>query len=210
MTEKKIVELSRSRGRPLESMDERAKADAVQFGALTGARQEPYLLWLGGFICVVLAVVALAAIAHSYGRLQVGRPPAAAAAVELSQFPSPLADRLSCAEIGDSDLRSPSEGLWVQSNCFPAAEAPFLALSTECNRASLDDTFTPIAPALFVSRGNSASPGYLWYARSETCFDLVSAEVTTAVCADQAVSFKWDARSACAAHGGVLAWVNGR
>jgi len=209
MTEKKIVELSRSRGRPLESMDERAKAEAMQFGALTGARQEPYLLWLGGFICVALAVVALAAIAHSYGRLQVGRPPAAAAAVELSQFPPPLADRLSCAEIGESDLRSPSEGLWSQSNCFPAVEA-FPGPSTECNRASLDDTFTPISPGLFVSRGNSASPGYLWYARSETCFDLVSTRVTTAVCADLAVSFKWDARAACSAHGGVLAWVNGR
>jgi hypothetical protein len=32
----------------------------------------------------------------------------------------------------------------------------------------------------------------------------------TAVCVDQTISFDWGSRSGCAAHGGVLAWVNGR
>jgi hypothetical protein len=208
MTEK-MVESPRTGGRPLESMEERARAEARRFGALPGGRQEPYLLWLGGFICVVLvAVVAFAASPHLFGRLEVGGPAAAAAAVDSRQFVS--ADRVTCAEIGGSDLRSPSEGLWFQSSCVPGLDPPLLPFATNCNRTSLNDGFTLVAPGLYVFRQKQSAPAYLWYGSSETCFDLVSDKVVTAVCADEAVSFKWNARSACSDHGGVLVWVNGR
>jgi hypothetical protein len=209
MTEKKIVEPSRSRGRPLASMDERAKAEARQFGALPGGRGEPYLLWLGGFMCVLLAVVVLAAIASSYGLLQLGRSLPAVAAEQSSESPH-VAGRSNCAEIGGSDLRSPSEGLWFQSSCITTVEPPLLPFITKCNRTSLDDGFTLLAPGLYVFRSPQSAAAFLWYGSAETCFDLVSEKIVTAVCADRAVSFKWNARSACSVHGGVLAMVNGR
>ena len=166
------------------------------------------LFWLGGIACAVLAVAGLAVIACS-GPLQSGRPQGNTS-VEVTQVRPSLAARTNCAEIGISDLRSPAEGLWFQSNCSPSVSTQSNQVSTNCNRSSLDDSFMPIAPGLFVSRLTAGSLGFLWYSQSEACFDLVSARVVTAVCVDQTVSFDWSARSGCSAHGGVLAWVNGR
>ena len=158
---------------------------------------------------VVLIVVALVVVASSQRQLTGVNPPALAAA-QLTELPAALANRTSCAEIARSDLRSPPEGLWFESNCLLVPEPPLVANVTNCNRTSLDPTeFTSVAPGLFVTRQTPSSPAYLWYASSETCFDLVSARIVTAVCADQTVSFRWGT-GACIAHGGVLAWVNGR
>jgi len=88
--------------------------------------------------------------------------------------------------------------------------SPLLADTPNCNRTSLDPAeFTLVAPGLYVFQQTPASLAYLWYASSETCFELVSSRVVTAVCADQTVSFNWKA-SACSVHGGVLAGVNAR
>ena len=168
-------------------------------------------MWFGGFIPVVLVLVAFVIIANPQGWLPAGAGPLALGAGQLAELSPALANRTSCAEIGNSDLRSPSEGVWVQGNCFPIAELPLIASTTSCNRRSLDSgELTVIAPGLYIYRQALGSPAYLWYSSSETCFDLVSARVVTAVCADQAVTFQWNARSACSGHGGVLAWVNGR
>lgn len=188
-------------------MEEHSRSEDV---ALASDREKPNLLWFGGFIPVVLVAVAFLVVANSQVRHPVGIRPAALAAEQLTEFSPALDDRASCAEIGSSDLRSPSEGLWFQSNCAPIPEPPLIASTTNCNRTSLDPgEFTEVSPGLYVFRQTWASAAYLWYASSETCFDLVSARVVTAVCADQAVSFNRDA-SACSAHGGTLAWVNGR
>jgi len=176
---------------------------------MTGARREPYLVWCGGFICIVLTFAALAGIASSSGWLQLGGSQPAIAADRLTDFPQP-ADRANCAEIGSSDLRSPPEGLWFQANCVAIAESPLMANTASCNRTSLDPAeFTEVASGLYVSRRTPASPGFLWYASAASCFNLVSAGVVTAVCADQTVTFNREA-NACSDHGGVLAWVNGR
>ena len=190
-------------------MSERSRAEAIRFEELTGAREEPYLFWFGGFTSIVLVVVAFVVVASSQVRLPFGvRPPAVAEQVTES---SPALARTSCAEIGSSDLRSPPEGLWFESNCISPPAPALITNVTNCNRTSLDPAeFTPVAPGLYVTRQTQVSTAYLWYSSSETCFDLVSARVVTAVCADQAVSFEWNKRSACSGHGGVLAWVNGR
>lgn len=154
--------------------------------------------------------MALVAVAAAYGRLDAGPPTPAIAALESTDVPPSPAHRTSCAEIGASDLRSPLEGLWFQSNCAPILEPGLTAISTKCNRVSLESTFAPVAPGLYVSRQSPAAQGFLWYASSEACFDLVSARAVTAVCADQTVSFSGNARSVCSSRGGVLAWVNGR
>ncbi len=131
-------------------------------------------------------------------------------AAEALTEPSQVADRDNCAEIGLSDLRSPPEGLWFQSNCVAPPAAQMIASLTKCNRTILDPAdFTLLAPGLYVSRLTPASQGFLWYASSEACFDLVSSRVVGAVCADQTVTFN-RSTSACTAHGGVLGWVNGR
>jgi hypothetical protein len=182
----------------------------VRFGSLAGARGEPYLLWLGGFI-VVLAVLIFVVLAKSAGRLPVAIGPPAFAAEQLAESSPAPADRTSCSEIGRSDLQLPSEGLWYQSNCIAIPELPLRASTTTCNKTSLNAAeFTKVSSVLYVFRQSAALPAYLWYSSSETCFDLVSARVVTAVCADQAVTFQWNARSACSGRGGVLAWVNGR
>ena len=69
--------------------------------------------------------------------------------------------------------------------------------------------FVLVAPGLYVYRYAQASRASLWFASSDTCFNLVSARVVTVVCSDQTVSFSWSA-DACAAHGGVVTTVNGR
>jgi hypothetical protein len=211
MTEKKMVEPRQISARVLESVEERAAGEAKRFGALNGGRQEPYLKWAGGFICIVLAAVALAVIANSTGWLSFGNRPTALAAEQATAFLPARANRASCAEIGSSDLRLPAEGLWFQSNCVAVPELPFTALTTSCNRTRLGAAeFTEVSPRLFIFRQTLSSTAYLWYSSSESCFDLVSARVVTAVCADQAVTFQWNGRSACSSHGGVLAMVNGR
>jgi hypothetical protein len=210
MTDKKIDAPRMGGERLLESIDERAEAEARHYGALTGGQPEPYLAWFGGLICVVLAVVALAAIAYSAGRFEVGRPPPVAAALEPGQVSPPPTDRLSCAQMGNADLRSPLEGLWFQASCLPGLDPSLTALITNCNRTSLDAGFTLVGPGLYVFRPAQSASAFLWYASSPTCFDLVSTRVVTAVCGDSAVTFKWDTRSACAGHGGILAAVNGR
>src|SRR3990172_1245451 len=106
-----------SRVRPPESIEERSRAEAVRFGAPSGAHEEPYLFWLGGFTSIVLVVVAFLAVANSQGRLPFGVRPLAVAAEQVTEVSSALANRTSCVEIGSSDLRSPSEGLWFESNC---------------------------------------------------------------------------------------------
>ena len=210
MTEKQMVEPWQFRTRVLESVDGRARAEARRFGALNGGRPEPYLKWFGGFICVLLAVVVLAAIAHTYRSTGAGIPPTNAGATGLAPYPQAVADRRSCAEIGGSDLRSPAEGVWFQASCLASREPSLTALITDCNRVALDDRFALVAPGLYVFRPTQSSGAFLWYARSATCLDLVSTRAVTAVCVDQTVSFNWNARAACATHGDVLAWVNGR
>ena len=164
--------------------------------------------WLGGLLCLVLAVAA-AVVILGFGPFQ-SEDHLVNTGVEVTQVGASLAGRTNCTEIGASDLRSPSEGLWFQSNCSASVSTQSNQVSTNCNRSSLDESFTSIAPGLFVSRLNAGSFGFLWYSQSEACFDLVSARVVTAVCVDQTVSFDWSARAVCSAHGGVLAWVNGR
>src|SRR5688572_3791659 len=94
--------------------------------------------------CAVLAAAGLAGIAHSLA-FQSGHP-AMTDRVDVRQINPTLADRSSCAEIGLTDLRSPPEGLWFQSNCSPTVSTPLNHVSTSCNRTSPDDSFTPIAP----------------------------------------------------------------
>ena len=163
--------------------------------------------WLGGLICLTLAVAALAVIATANGWIRLSGSPVAVAAEQLI---SPgLANRAACHEFGSSDLRSPTEGLWFQRNCTGAASS-LPASAAKCNRISLDPTeLTLVAPGLYVFRQTPASRAYLWYSSSDTCFDLVSARVVTVICNDQTVSFSWS-ESACAAHGGVLTRVNGQ
>ena len=156
MTANEMVQLLRSRARPPDSIEERSRAEAVRFGATSGVREEPYLLWFGGFISVVLVVVAFVVVANSQGRLPVGVRPPAFAAEQLTEFSPALTHRTSCAEIGSSDLRSPSEGLWFQSNCMAVAPVPLVATSTSCNRTWLD-------PTEFASVGMPApSPTLTW------------------------------------------------
>jgi hypothetical protein len=174
-----------------------------------GAPREPNLMWIGGLICAIWAVAALAVIGSSSGWLQSGGPQPVAAAQLTESSPS-LASRTSCAEFGTSDLRSPLEGVWFQRNCTDRAASSQERSTSECNRTSLDPAeFRLVAPGLYVFSQGPASRAYLWYASSESCFDLVSARAVTVVCADQTVSFNW-AASACSTHGGVLAAVNAR
>ena len=179
--------------------------------AASGRREEPYLLWMGGFISVVIVVVAFVIVANSQGGLAVEVSSSAFAAEQSLETSSAPANRATCAEIGSSDLRSPSEGLWFRSNCVPIPEPPLIAVRTECNQTSLNPAeFTSVAADLYVFRQTRGLPAYLWYSSSENCFDLVSARVVIAVCADQAVTFQSNPGSACASHGGVLVLVNER
>lgn len=204
----------RRRATSTEATEDGSEAERGRSGLFSGARAGAYLLWYGGFVSAVLVVGTFAVVVSSlHGVLSSFSPPAAAQpalAAEESALSLPaLADRTSCIEIDRSDLRSPQEGLWFQSNCVPVSGSPLLASSTDCNRRALDPAdFTEVSPGLHVFRQSWASQGYLWYAGSEGCFDLVSARVVTAVCIDLAVSFEWDA-NACSAHGGILTWVNG-
>ncbi|MPZ50462.1 MAG: DUF3761 domain-containing protein [Dehalococcoidia bacterium] len=203
----RLIRLLRSHTGRLGSGEDRPGAEAVR----PEACQETYLFWSAGIISAVIVLVAFVIIMSSYGALKLGGSPPAFAAEQLAGSAPALANRSSCAEIDGSDLRSPLEGVWFQSNCVLNPELPLAGSPAGCNRTSLGPAeFTEFSQGLYVFRQTHASPAYLWYSSSETCFDLVSARVVTAVCADQAVSFGWNARSACSGHGGVLAWVNGR
>ena len=182
---------------------------ALDTAYMTPTKPCQELFWFAGLACAVLAVAVLA-VMTSPGFSRSGRTQQTYAGVEVTEVKTLLAGRTSCAEIGISDLQSPVEGLWFQTNCSSNVSPQPNQVSTNCNRSTLDDSFTSVAPGLFVSRLNSGSLGFLWYSQSEGCFDLVSARVVTAVCVDQTVSFDWSARSGCTGHGGVLAWVNGR
>jgi hypothetical protein len=198
-----MLQLLRRRTRPPDLAEERSKAEDVLSAA--GANRE--LAWCGGFICIVFALGILAFIASS--RLHAGGALPASATEQSTGISEARGERTSCLEIGDSDLRSPVEGLWFENNCLAVAEAALVPTSTLCNGTSLPaGEFTEVSPGLYVFRQTRTAAAYLWYSSSDTCFDLVSARVVTAVCADQTVSFSWEA-SACSAHGGVLAWVNG-
>jgi hypothetical protein len=182
----------------------------VRLNSPSGAGEERYLVWFGGLIAVVLVVAALVVVEPSQRRLSAGISQPAFAAEQPREVSIALPDRSSCGEIGTSDLRSPREGLWFQSNCVAVPEAPLIATNTSCNRTSLNPTeYAAIGSGLFVYRQAPGSQGWLWYASAESCFDLVSTRVVTAVCADQTLSFSLNA-SACSSHGGVAAWVNGR
>lgn len=163
----------------------------------------------GALVGIIIAIAVLAAIAGS-GAFTSEGPQVVNAGVFVTETRPTIAGRTNCAEIGVSDLRSPAEGLWFQTNCTRTAGTQANLISTTCNRTSLDNSFTQVAPGLFVSRLNAGSQGFLWYSESETCFDLVSARIVTAVCVDQTVSFDWRAGSGCSSHGGVLVLVNGR
>lgn len=170
---------------------------------------QPHPLWFAGCLSVVLVVVALVIAMNREAPLALGAPLGASAAGRSAEVSPALPNRTSCTEIGRSDLRSPSEGLWVQRNCAAASQVPLTPSVTSCNRTSLDPReFTEVAPGLHVFRHPSAGQSYLWYASSEACFDLVSDRVVTAVCSDHTVTFSWSA-SPCSGHGGVLALVNG-
>lgn len=173
--------------------------------------EERYLMWVGAFMATLVLLGAFIVVAASPGWLSLGGSAAALAADQPTSFGPPSPDRTSCTDIGKSDLRSPTEGLWFQTNCLAADGSRPVTWSTTCNRTSLDAAeFALVAPGLYVFSQSPAAPSYLWYASSEACFDLVSSRVVIAVCADQKVTFQWDARSACRGHGGVLAWVNGQ
>lgn len=160
---------------------------------------------LVGIVAVVLA--SLAAI-ESGGVFQSERPQTASADVQVVEIKAAQTARTNCADIGFSDLRSPAEGVWFQTNCSPSVSTSSNQVSTACNRTSMDKSFTPIGPGLFVSRLNPGAEGFLWYASADACFDLVSVRVVTAVCVDQRVSFNSGRTGGCSGHGGVLAWVN--
>jgi hypothetical protein len=132
------------------------------------------------------------------------KPPVSAGGVFAT-----LPDRTSCAAIGTSDLRSPQEGIWYQTHCLAVSAFPQGVATTDCNRLALDGAeFSQAAPGLYVYRPTAGSTAYLWLATTPVCFDIVSARVVTFVCSDRTVSFKWDARAACAEHGGILARIN--
>ena len=119
-------------------------------------------------------------------------------------------DRTNCAQIGDSDLRSPSEGVWYQTRCLPASQFPQGVATTTYNRPSLGVAeFREVAAGLFVFRQTSAATSYLWFASAPDCLDLVSGRVVTGVCLNRAVSFQSDLRAACSSHGGILVRING-
>ena len=109
----------------------------VWLGSWPVVREEPYLTWVG-ILAVVLGMIALVLVANLPGQLSIGVQSAAGAAGPLAESSSALASRTSCAEIGSSDLRSPSEGVWFQDNCLSVPGAPLLAPDTSCNRTSLD------------------------------------------------------------------------
>jgi hypothetical protein len=165
-------------------------------------------MWVGGLACIVFVIAALVVVVSSYGWPN-SESALAAVVQDLTEASPATTHRTSCTEFGTSDLRSPSEGVWFQSNCT-SAPASDMGSTSGCNRTSLDPAeLTPVAPELYVYRQTPASRAYLWHSTSDTCFSLVSARVVTAVCTDQTVTFEWSAE-ACAAHGGVLAAINGR
>jgi hypothetical protein len=133
----------------------------------------------------------------------VARPPDTGASVTR-------ADRTNCAQIGNSDLHSPLEGIWYQTNCLRASQFPQGVATTSCNRPSLAAAeFRMVAPGLFIYRQTASSPAYLWYATTPNCLDLVSGRVITGVCVNRVISFQSDLRAACSPHGGVLLQING-
>ena len=170
---------------------------------------EPRLLWFGGVIVVVLLVVGFAILANPLGWLNVGLP-TPALATEQGATPSTLGERSTCAEFhGGGELLSPEEGVWFQGHCVSTV-ALVDGVAPSCRRTSTDvPEFTQISPDLYVFRQGQGSAAFLWHASAEACLDLVSSQIVTAICADRAVTFGWDERSACSSHGGVIAWVNG-
>ena len=116
------------------------------------------------------------------------------------------ADRTRCAAIGDSDLRSPAEGVWYQAHCTPQSPNSRLVSYKGCNCPSMDDPrFREVSDGLYSYRQSDTSRAYLWYASGAGCYDLVSDRVVTAVCWDRSITFSWDSGAACYTHGGVLA-----
>lgn len=165
---------------------------------------------MAGLLAVGAVVVAALALAIPGAWLPGPTNAPALAAEESSTVREARENRSVCAEIAGSDLRSPGEGVWYQNNCLPAPEAMLARATTVCNRTSMPPgEFTEVSLGLYVFRPARTGAAYLWYSSSEGCFDLVSTRTVTAVCADQTVTFSWRA-NACAAHGGVLALVNGR
>src|SRR5687768_7915410 len=207
-TEKKASELVRSHVGPPDATEESSDAEARQSGAF--ARKTLYRPGLGIVLPLVLAAMAFVIFGQSQGSLADAVHSSRVAQERLPDPAPALSDRTDCDEIGSSDLRLPSEGLWFQSNCLTIPELPLMASTTNCNRTSLNASeFIEVSPGLHVFRQTESSRAYLWYATSEVCFDLVSDRVVTAICTDQAVSFSWET-SVCSENGGVLAWVNGR
>lgn len=185
----------------------RSEGERLASSSLAGSRSEHRKWRVLGFVGVSgLAAVLLLTIANPFGWFTTGSPVLAAEIVESQA----RASRSSCAEIGVSDLYSPAEGVWFQSNCLAAEEKTTPGV-TDCNRTAVDGSeFRAIATGLYLFRQTPGAPAYIWYESTPNCFDLVSSRLVTAVCGDQLVTFTWDTRAACSRHGGVLATVNGR
>jgi hypothetical protein len=171
--------------------------------------QEPGLICFGGVLAVVIGVVAFAILANPLGWLNVG-PPAAAMATEQGDALQTAGMRTTCAEfVNNGELQSPEEGVWYQGHCVSTVSLVD-GVAPSCRRTSANaPEFTQVAQDLYVFRQGQGSAAFLWHASAEACLDLVSSQIVTAVCADRAVTFSWDERSACSSHGGVIAWVNG-
>lgn len=154
------------------------------------------------FIAIILTAAVTACATSGEAKLS-GSPPDTGSSVTK-------ADRTNCADIGTSDLLSPTEGVWYQTHCLPASAFPQGVATTSCNRATIAAIeFRQVASGLFVFRQTESSPAYLWYASTPNCLDLVSGRVVTAVCVDRAISFQSDLRLSCSGHGGILVRING-
>jgi len=171
--------------------------------------EEPRLLWFGGVLSVVILVVAFAILANPLGWLNVGQT-APALATGRGTTPPTVGLRTTCAEFhSGGELLSPEEGVWFQGHCVSNVSLVD-GVAPSCRRTSTDaPEFTQVSADLYVFQQGQGSAAFLWHASAERCLDLVSSQIVTAICADRAVTFSWDERSACSSHGGVIAWVNG-
>ena len=171
--------------------------------------EQPRLVWFGGVLALVIGVVTFAILANPLGWLNVGLP-TPALATEQGTAASTVGLRTTCAEfVVGGELQSPEEGVWFQGHCVSSVSLVD-GVAPACRRTSTDaPEFTQIAPDLYVFQQGQGSVAFVWHASADRCFDLVSSQVVTAICANRAISFDWDESSTCASHGGVVTWVNG-
>ena len=159
------------------SSEDPSRIEDARFGALSHRGGWPKLrsfpAFMFAFSTLVLAV-AFALFTNSLRWPSADRSTVAAERPDASS--AAQASRLTCAEIGTSDLRSPAEGLWFQESCLVAANLT-PAATTACNRTVLDEAeFVRLSEGLFVFRQKTASTAYLWYSGTPDCFNLVDSE----------------------------------